>query len=61
MVSTGRRTVSIIIAGCAEELYGITRDEAKGLSARCIPWDRRQGTVGEVVCKDTESHRSTQL
>ena len=24
--------------------------------ARRIPWDRRQGTVGEVVCKDPESH-----
>ena len=29
--------------------------------ARRIPWDRWQGTVGEVVCKYPESHRGTGL
>src|SRR3977135_1063307 len=35
--------------------------ELQGPDARRIPWDRRQGTVGEGVCKEPESHRSTGL
>ena len=33
----------------------------KGKFARRLSWDHRQGTVGEVVCKDPESHRGPEL
>ena len=45
-------------SGCRDCARG---QELEGPTARRIPWDRRQGTVGEVVCKDPESHRSPEL
>src|SRR5215470_3283729 len=32
-----------------------------GASARHLPWNRRQGVLGEDVWKDLESHRSPEL